>query len=355
MSLVPRPSSPESRPTLRLFAEEGPDLPGSPGDLSAGMRLSAFYRNWFRPVVLVEASAGTLAVYDDAINYWVQLSGDPPIDRIDELAIANFRRLLKAARWRRSPIGREYPLAPATQAKHLGNLRAVLLRTGPTLHPARPSAELVARAAWVPVSKPKHTPKRCFELDTARRLWRTCGAMTWGERLKQLWPSVAAATWWRGFLAIAFYTGLRESTILALNWGMVARRSDGVWLEIPPSAVAKTHKGLIRYLHPHAAEATAALGLGVGPEDLILPYRQSASHFDDEHRRLQCLAGIPAEAWLSPQAWRRTYTRQMGLVGLGRAMGLAQWSADHADAKTTREHYADLEPEVIRRLPRLDG
>lgn len=348
------PASPGG-PALRLFAEDGPDRPDGTDGLSAAMRLSEFYRRWFRPVVLVDVAAATLAIYADAIEWWVRLSGDPPLDQIDAVKIAEFRRALKTARWRRSPTGRDYPLSLATQAKHLKNLRAILLRTGPTLHPSRPCTELVERATWIAVSKPKHSPKRPFELPVARLLWRTCAAMTWGERLKCLWPAAPAPAWWRAYLALAYYLGLREGTVLSLTWGMIDRREAGWWLDVPPECVAKTHKGIQKFLHPHAVETIGALGLPSGPADPIVPYYQSASHFDDQHRRLQCLAGLPAERWLSPQAWRRTHARQMGLVGLSRAMSLAQWSADHADQKTTREHYADLEPDVMLRLPRLDG
>jgi hypothetical protein len=46
---------------------------------------------------------------------------------------------------------------------------------------------------------------------------------------------------------------------------------------------------------------------------------------------------------------------EMGRVGAKRGIQIAQQALDHADERTTRESYVELEPELIKLLPRIDA
>lgn len=169
MSMLPFSCDRNIPPQLRLWTPSDDDSRG----ISPAMTLSEFFTAWFLPVVLVGQQAareGTLTLYRDAVRWWAQLTGDPPIAQIDVLLLAQFQAALRSAKYRRSPLGREYSLSQHSQQKILRNLRAIMYRLGPTTDPKRPAAQLLDGAPYLTLSKVRSRPKPIFSLDVAAQL-----------------------------------------------------------------------------------------------------------------------------------------------------------------------------------------
>lgn len=323
--------------------------------------VESFFEGWFLPVVLLggeeEADPKTIALYRDAVRWWTRLMGGLELATIDQLAIAEFKQRLKTATYTRGVKLRT--LSQATRQKHLAHLRAILARTGPTFDPKRPAAGFLEATPHVLVgTRSQGGPKPCFPWETARRIAAAVGAMSWSRpRIDgQQLPACTAALWWRAWLYLAFYTGLRFSTLFRLRWEKVqtAPLSDGAtesWVFVPAPDVSKTHKQIRQFLR---AEALAACALIREGEFLLPRWPYSGSHHYEEHRRLQQAAGLAEHELLDRHAWRRTYGVEMAKVGAPQALEAARQALDHADTATTRGHYVDVTRLYIPRLPLLD-
>lgn len=340
-----------SAPSLRLF--DAAQIDGN-GELSAAMRLSQFFWAWFVPIVL-EAEGrdqATIASYAESIEWWIRITRDPELCAIDEFVMAGFKTGLREATYRRGTRMNERRLSEFTIAKHLRQVRAVLHRAGPTTDPNRETKGLLTSVPTLKVTKPHQgLPKRSFTVDEARRIVAATRRMP-PTRYSEQW-SVPPTRWWRAFLMVLYYTGLRVGTVLKLRWTMISTldEGEGKCLRMPAAVVEKTHKPLVKFLHPQAVEAVQAIH---GDRELVFPWPHWQRHIADRHELLQREAGFPEDRWLSPHAWRRTHGTQMGRLGARYGLKIAQFSLDHGDERTTSEFYVNLEAELILQLPLLE-
>jgi integrase len=321
-------------------------------------RLSDFFHDWFLPIVLLGESRvcqNTIKEYRTAIDWWIVIAGDPPLRLINEFLIWRFVSGLKGAKYRRGRLGPEHPLLPHTQAKILTMIRAILYRLGPATDAKRPTTKsLLPLAPAIVVSRPKQLrTKPWFEIERARAVAAATSRVVERRRRSRAGdaPRIGLDKLMLGSVSAFYYTGLRSGTILPLEWSMLREERGDFWLYVPEGLVRKTSKAIVKFVHPAAAAALEPLR--ASGSEKIFDWRLCYSAFIDEHERLQELAGIPAEEWLSPHAWRRTFSRQIGLAGLHDATRAAQLALDHESIQTTREFYCDLEPELIRRMPLL--
>jgi len=343
----PHPQS--TRPPLKLFAAEPR---GDDSSLSPHMTLASLMRVYFEPVVLVAEGRdrGTVASYWESLGWWQALTGDPPIQAIDDYTLADFKtRLRDEATWKRGPAGSPQRLSKATQIKHLRQLR--------TLITVAFNKGLLAEMPRLLVGKVKGRPKPHFSVDDARRIVAAAPHMPRARR--RLW-NVEPGDWWQAVVLVLFYTGLRIGTVLELRRSMLARddRYPGPYLKIPgelideggeTKKVVKTRNDVDKYLHPLAWQAIQRLAT----PDRIFPWPHCRRHLIDRHEHLQRLAGIAADKLLSPQAWRRTHSTEMAKLGADYGRRIAQQTLDHADQRTTSQFYVDIEAHVIARLPPL--
>jgi integrase len=198
----------------------------------------------------------------------------------------------------------------------------------------------------VRVEKPKQqAPKRCYTLGEAKAMIVATLSMP-APRSPQP-RAIAPHRWWRAFLLVLFYTGLRIGTVLKLRRSMIERRGDQTWLVIP-GEITKTGKALEKFLHPTAAKAIDQLGAG----ELIFPWRYWKRHLNNRHELLQRIAGISHK--LSLHAWRRTHGTEMAKIGAAYGRRIAQQTLDHEDEETTSEFYVNIEAELIAKLPDID-
>lgn len=374
MSTLPDPLNPRSY--LRLLTPEEFERRTSqsatgddPPDLSADITWSEFFEHWMLPFVLRPqgASEGNIRIYRDALTWWDRLTGGPTIRETGEQALALFEERLAVATYRRGKFGRDWPLSAQNQHKIKRTLNAIFHRAGPKID-RRKTARLLGRypeghphegelieAPYFVLSKPpsKPEPKPPFTLKQARLIAAEAAGLQWGPRpgkTHRPLPTCSFGDWMQAFLAVLYYTGLRVGTVLALRWSHVDVRGKKTWLDIPPTIVTKTHKGMRKFLHPQAVEALQRIK---GTSELLLPCPYCYDYLAVLHKRLQHQAGIPASKVQSPHAWRRTHGTQMCRVGMRRGIKIAQSALDHADDDTTRQFYVRQEPMVIRRLPLL--
>ncbi len=380
------------------------------GELSPRMTLGQFFEKWFLPKVLEPKGVtdSTIGGYIDTLNWWSELTNDPPLSAIDESVISQFQTRLRKEGFIRGRFAKNRPLSPFTRHKHLRNLRAMLTRIGPAFTPGKRAAAIVGSVPYFEIREtmPAMRPRSPFTIDQARQIYAAAGGMTWLQPLggpplycrkrnrtgrdsaftkirgKQihlgvydspeshahfrdavkLWkeaaptvahhlPGVPASDWWRALISLLYYTGLRTGTALRLEWTMVKERQDGWCIEVP-AGIVKTRKWVDQFLHPAAYGALEKIRQpGVS---LLLPWPFHYRTFTKQHYELQRLAGIGKEEQLAPHAWRRTHGTEIARLGLGVGMEAARMALGHSSVNVTGRHYVDLIRELILQLPRLD-
>jgi hypothetical protein len=335
---------------LWLPDELQPMRPTSDGTLTPQMKLSEFFKAWFLPVVLQgqdEISGSTIKLYHNAMHYWVELAGDPPINQIDEFVISKFVSLLRNTTFKRGRFGRDIPLKPNTVKKHITALRSIMYRIGPETDPRRTAKELIKKVPYMKIPTVRTQIKAPFTLDAARLIVAASRHM---ETPKA--SNVPAWMFWTAFCAGGFYLGVRSGTVLALRQNMAVKIRGEWWADIPQEAVPKTEKPVKRRLHPKLIEVWSRIFDMDNPTDkLIIEWPHDYRHLIRQHARLQEIAGF--QKTLSPQVWRRTHGEEMAELGYRDAVQLAQESLDHSSASTTLNHYTDVKNKFVHRLPNL--
>jgi integrase len=340
---------------LSLFVpEDSPDTDNGPSPISPRMSLSEFYRSWFVPIVLSaerDCTENTHKLYANAIDWWVKLTGDPPLSQIDEFTLALFQEGLRKGTYRRGRFGKEHPLTKESQHKHLRNIRAVLHRTGPTRDANRPSKGVLAEAPHLRLPTVKSKLKPCFTLAQAQAIMAAAVEAKSPSIHK---TGVPPYYWWRCRLAMHLYTGLRSGTIRRLTWQVVEQADDGHWwLNIPEHLVTKTQKETRIIVHPLLFLAMQDCRRSSVTSEPISFQPHGDRWIQSLHDGLQKRAGIPEAKWLSPHAWRRMHGDQLAKLGMASIEELCRSALDHSDARTTTGHYVDVLNQFRLRLPAL--
>lgn len=328
----------------------------SPDEPSLQWTLRGLYEEWFLPQRDRQASDGTKRLRLDLLGWWERLTDNPPLWAINDERIEKFAELLSQATYCRSKFGRgrQIPLAVYTQRKLLSNLRTILNSIGPQRSRKKKTLHLVSDTPLVDLPPEEDgEPKQAFSLKVARKMFACCGQIEWPTPNKRTPtpPPFACADYLMAWLLLLYSLGFREGTTDGLRWSMVQYRRGAWWIKVPREAVQKTGKGRYKYLHP---DAYAAIDHIRSSDPRLIPCPFSKQWRDNQHAKLQLLAGVAEEDLLSVQAWRRTHAHAVEYVGR-RKLGekLAQMALDHSDAKTTRRNYLANEHKILRRLPRL--
>lgn len=338
--------SAHSAPRLSLYrgdlCDEAPSRSWRRQRLTASSTLRDFLREWFSPIVLrgeKDADLKTVYEYKRSVEWWADITGDPPLDDIDAFTLAEFQAGLRAATWRRGPAAPARPLAEHTIAKHLKSVRTILGRVGPTVDPRYPTAGLLSDVPYLRIRSPRRlSPGPTFALSEARAI--VAAARRLSDRVER--------GRWLVRLSLMFFAGLRIGSTLAVTRSMVVERSGRAWLVLAGDDV-KTGNALALPLHAQCLAALAVVESdGSGH---VAPWALHRRTLDDHHERLQREAGIREP--LGFHAWRRSHAEQLAMVGADAGELAAQAALDHSSARTTRASYVDARALMIDRLPDL--
>ena len=304
--------------SIRLFrpAEEGGRA------LSATMSLCQFYREYVEPVVLAakRAAPRNIDQYRQSLAQWRELTGDPPLEAIDEYTCAAFVEGLS-----QRPGRDGGPISPNTIRKHCVHLQRCLDLAGPRTRGNRSAKALLSEAPYL--ERPPQQEKAaedCFTLAEISQWLSVCYLAD-----QPLIPGLLPSRWWQALILTLYNTGLRIKTAIGLEWSMI----EADWLLIPPR-ILKGNRGQRLWLNEAARDAIAGID-GQPPRKLIFPWPYREAWLHTCRRRLLAETHIPAD-------------RRFGFHALRKALNNQLWAQDplvaqrvlgHRDLRTTREHY----------------
>lgn len=311
-------------------------------EVSAHITLSEYFARAHLPRLERRARKGTITIYREAIEWWRRLSGDPPIEAITQDVVDAFRGELADARFRRGKCGQWRPLSEWSRIKIMRTLRAVLGQLGPQ------HDDLLRRVPRVEIRTPDDAEAAdTWSVERARQIVAAADS----ARLPRL-SDVTAVAWWRVFLSLAAYTGLRRGTLLQLRRRHIVQREDGPWLVVDAASCSKVRRTTRAALHRLAVEAIAALPPG-DPDSLLLPWPHHIRTIGDIHYRIQSAAGIPAEQQHELHAWRRWHANRLVELGLDVRLESARAALGHSSLAITQGHYLTQHLVLARALPDL--
>ena len=160
--------------------------------------------------------------------------------------------------------------------------------------------------------------------------------------------------WWRTLICFAYYTGLRVTVLMSVEYSMI----NNEWINVP-ARLSKRRKGKRQYLHPEAIEHIDGIR---GKRAILLAWSRWATTKRTVYRRfreLQNAAGIRASRQWAFQSFRKTHLTVLAGLSLEHEQGLevAQQSAGHSNRAITTGHYisGDVQERMvaaaIRRMP----
>ncbi len=180
------------------------------GQLAAGVYENTSRKRWqefvveYESKVMVGMEAGTRESAQYAINHFERIAKPVKMQSITSKTIANYVAARRFEKKYRNSEGSPL-VSPATVNKELRTLRAILrkaVRWGFLAKP--PEIDFLREPGKLAVYvTPEHFAKLYVACDKAR----------WPEQ--QPYP---AADWWRGLLTMAYMTGWRIGSLLALRW-----------------------------------------------------------------------------------------------------------------------------------------
>lgn len=300
---------------LRLVTfDEGEDP-----ELSQHSTLTEFFRLWFLPEVCHRRNhdAKYIALFRDALTWWVKLTGDPPLVMIDRPMLNEFAQSLAAT-----------SLSSGTVRKHLQSLNRIF---GPTAGGSfEHHAGLLKESPRAPVpAKESHEVRHSFTSEEVGRLLQAAEHM---QTPNLIVPCPKPAQWWASLVIVAYLQGFRIGTVLQLEFSHVA----GGWWNIPPKCVKGHKKALIRQVHPQAQRVLESIE--EPSRTTIWPWYGSQSSrrfFFRQVERLVRLAGLPDSYAFRTHALRRGHATALAAVD----PEIARISLGHSLFQTTANHY----------------
>jgi hypothetical protein len=146
---------------------------------------------------------------------------DPDLKDITELVVADFLKLLSS---RGGKQGGQ--MKGSSIAKHCRQLDTVLKFAGPRNRHNPTALNLIPEPPPIQSAKVvEMTSQGHWEFIELHAMFQAANAMTKPEI-----SGIAPSVWWQTLLCIAFYTGLRITTVMELEFSMIG----GSWLTLPP-------------------------------------------------------------------------------------------------------------------------
>jgi len=344
---------------VRLWRPEGTPPP-EPEETTMTERpapdwtLAQLYKRRLREVEMQSLSPKTVKIVDRTVGYWVEATGDPPLEQLDERHTAKFVKYLQKQKGRMPRT----KMARNTVRKHCTHLDRLLRLAGPRaacrdavtkrgLFGLDPDDGLPRDAPAVkgrpPVQRREPNPFELAEVE----IWLAHCDMASAPNL----PGLPTGDWWRAIVLFAWNTGLRIETILELRWKWIESRGGRPTLVIPAGSYKGRRHGLALPLSTAALAAIEPLRkLGF---QRIFPWPHTESHLHRVRRTMLRLAGLPEHRQLGFHALRAGVATNLAAVD----PSLAQQVLGHTNVATTWGHYvgSKVVAEALEKLPQPKG
>lgn len=354
-------------PLLRLYTGDECDRSAAPCDpeglkwdrsrlapvdqpaITSRDRLSRWFTGYWVPLELASgadpARDKTVLGYYEAVRWAIRLAGDPILRDLDDCWVNRVHDGLRTATFGRAAGAAQTPLSAATAAKHRRTLGTMLreLRWGELIPPLRPARRVRRHHA----RDERQAPRPYYTVEQLRAILRHV------ERtpIATLAPARAAHAW-RVLYGLAFYTGLRRETVLALDWIHVQQGDAGQMQLHVPAELTKDGEPWDGPLHPAlAVELHALHGATRSGTLAIWPY--APDWWYRRHRAAVRAAGVDGDRGRDLHGIRRTHAVELATLGFQDDLrGLAALM-NHSDSQITTRYYVQLSQVRARYLPRL--
>ena len=290
--------------------------------------LSEFHESHFLPLWIQgqQLDVKTEASYRQSISWWSRLTRDPPLDQITDHTVASFIASLC-----KQP-GRSSTMMMSSVAKHCRNVDTVLQMAGPRSRGNRRGQGIIGEPPFFDAPRvDQEPPSGDWTIEEVRAMYSAADTMN-DPKIDGVDP----ADWWRTLICFAYYTGLRVTALMSVEYSMI----DNEWINVP-ARLSKRRKGKRQYLHPEAIEHIDGIR---SDRAIILAWPQWATTKRTVYRRfreLQSIAGIRESRRWAFQSFRKTHLTTLAGLSLEHEHGLdvAQQSAGHSNRAITTGHY----------------
>ena len=332
---------PVQRPTIRLWdADRAGGQAEPPDGLSSAMTLSEFYAAYILPVCRVAAdrSDKTIKLDRTALKLWAEITGDPPLERIDQFTCSAF---VTELRKRPGKSGAKL-ISPNTVRKHCIHLQMFLDRAGPRARSNRLGQGLLAEPPYLERPKKRYKPATdSLSLEEIGRWLAVCPR----AKLPRKMRGFDATTYWRALVLFTYNTGLRIDTVMCLTQPML--RDD--WLIVPPEIYKGGSHGGEFFVNRFAAAALETVRQTAFAEFFPWPGWPKSASWLQAYRRRQ---------WVDAEIDRPG----VGFHGLRKALTswiapqnpmLAKMVCGHSSGDVTQDCYVHphVVEEIMQRVP----
>jgi len=282
--------------------------------------LDGFFRHWYVPNRLFDATAGTKAMYEVALRRFYLVVGPVPLKEITQEHLRIFRNFLLGT------------VKPVTAGGYLRQVQTILIAAGPPAPYVRDAAGILDRVPYVRRPKAEVPAPKIVSLDRISAMYRAADQMT----CPQL-QAVSAAAWWRGVLVVAYNLGIRAGTLRAMRWDFIDPEQRLV--TFPPEVMKSArylmlplNEVVLRHLDPLRAEGA----------ELVFPWPKSHSYFWTALTMLQVRSGLKKRERFGLHRLRKTLATELWK----HSPPAAQLMLGHANGVTEKHYVCSLE--VIR-------
>lgn len=288
------------------------------------LTLMEFYERHYKPEVSLAkgVTLNTIECRENALKYWVEITGNPVLDAIDKSVMCRYVVALREGSETRKP------LAPATIRKHCSAIMSVLDYAGPKSVKNRDAHDLIPTPpAFPPVHVEIDVSDKTPNMEEFEQILATVKtANADGE----LYDGVGKGDWWHAIYLFLYNTGLRYSDVMSLRWQDLKHRK-GRWVLSIRSRAEKTH----REKHiPLNTAAVAVLDAMPRTRETIFYWPKSERAFYSARLRLIRRVGLESITRGTFHAIRRM---------VGTYVDDAQLVLGHTSAAVTRLHYQSIE------------
>ncbi len=301
--------------------------------------LCSFFRDYYEPTVMQrDNSKGYRKLIEISLKRWRLITGDPPLEEIDNQLIAKFRDFLFACR----SMGRGEHLATATVSCYLRTINMVLQKAGPAGPRNRDAAGVLDHVPWARLPRIKREIPKIVNEQTIRRMYDACEIVV-TPRI----PGVKPCDWWRALIVIAWTTAARRRTLFELEWEDF--RPAEKCLNVPGERL-KSGRPQVFPLTDLAVEHLERIRTD---RRLVFPWPMNIRQFHIYWNRLLWEAGIPKAEAFGLHALRRTALTRLA----HHSLAAAQLLGGHRNVDITVTHYIDPSPiisKAIQSMPQTE-